>query len=85
MRQRLASEYKECVVENLPIVSEYLEYETLTKQEGLDHCWGQLKCRATGKVIGTIDFWCDQDRFWRSGEDGFGWTPDAEPGGEATR
>ena len=51
----------------------YFRYETVLNLGMSTHTWGQIRCKATGKVIGTIDFWKKIDEFYRPGRDLFGW------------
>jgi hypothetical protein len=50
---------------------------TNTSVHGTDHQWGEITCKATGKVF-TIDFWEGGPEFWREGPDAFGWRRTSE-------
>jgi hypothetical protein len=46
------------------------------------HAWVQIRCKATGEILGTVDIWEDINDFYRTGCDSFGWT--GENHGELT-
>jgi hypothetical protein len=47
----------------------YFHYEQVENLGISTHVWAQIRCRATGVVIGTVDFWKSLDDFFLEGRD----------------
>jgi len=59
------SECEAEVLEAWPIGGGNFDYDTKTKEIGIDHVWGEISYR--GRPIATIDFWQDPVDFWAPG------------------
>ena len=70
-------------LEHLGTKFRYFKYEEVLKTNWSNlqgtHVWGQLRCRATGGIIGTIDFWAEFYDFFRVGRDSFGYSGGNHP------